>query len=212
VAVAPDPGSHARTAIVDATIELADTQEYARLGVGEIAAAAGVEASEFFRCFADKDAVVMSILHDMLAAAAAYLPASAYDDPRHALHAANAAMLQDIIDGRGPVSMAHLTGMVAVVTRHPPLQKRASALRQQVMSQALADQMGVEPGDQRVRRAVVAWSAVVAASYHADLGRSRSSVVTRSSHDRLAPERMSQRLDATFRRILGRAPSVGTAR
>ena len=208
VTAAPERGTRERSAVVDATMELAATHAYARLTVAEIAAAAGMAPSDFFRYFPGKDAVVLSVLQDLLAAAAAHLPTIVHDDPRHALHAANAAMLQDVIEGRGTVSTANLTGMAAAVTASAPLQRRASALRQQVMGRALAHHLHLEPADRRVRAPVVAWSAVVAASYHADLGRSGSSVGSRSSRDRIAPERMSRRLDTTFRRILGRAPAL----
>ena len=89
VTAAPERGTRERSAVVDATMELAATHAYARLTVAEIAAAAGMAPSDFFRYFPGKDAVVLSVLQDLLAAAAAHLPTIVHDDPRHALHAAN---------------------------------------------------------------------------------------------------------------------------
>jgi hypothetical protein len=52
-----------------------------------------------------------------------------------------------------------------IVTATRDLQKQASARRKQVLTQALADRMGVSPEDHRVRRAVTMWSAIVAGAY-----------------------------------------------
>ena len=199
-----------RSVVIDVTMRLATTHDWGRVSTQQIAAAAGLSPEDVHEHFADKDDVVLSVLGDMLAAAVRQLRVEGFDDLRHALHAATAAMLQEVIDGRSAVSAERLTGMAAAVTASPPLQKRASELRRQVLGGALAARLGVPPDDARVRRAVVAWSAVVAASYHADLGRSGSSLAARSTDDLAAPERMSQRLDVTFRRILGCVPGVTT--
>lgn len=210
--VTPGPAANrARSVIVDVTMRLASTHDWGRVDTRQIAAAAGVSPTDVQEHFHDKDDAVLSVLGDMLASAVRHLRVDGFDDLRHALHAANAAMLQDVIDGRAAVSPERLTGMAAAITASPPLQKRASELRRQVLGGALAARLGVPPDDARVRRAVVAWSAVVAASYHADLGRSRASVAARSTDDLAAPERMSERLDTTFRRILGHVPGETTA-
>ena len=207
----PGPATNrVRSAIVDVTMHLAATPDWGRTGTRQIAAAAGLSPEDVEEHFADRDDVVLSVLGDMLAVAVGHLRVEGFDDLRQALHAANAAMLQDVIDGRAVVSAARLTGMSAAITASPALQKRASQLRRQVLGGALAARLGVPLDDARVRRAVVAWSAVVAASYHADLGRSGSSVATRSTDDLAAPERMTERLDVTFRRILGCVPGVTT--
>jgi AcrR family transcriptional regulator len=187
-----------RGAVVDATVALAALYGYRSITVADIAAEAEITAGTFHTLFAHKDAVILSVLEDVLVAACAEL--RPHPDPSEALRLASTRMLQKIIGGRGVISVECLTVVISVVTTSPHLQPQVSALRRHTMSLALADQMGVAPDDQRVQSAVTLWSATAAACYHTDL---RAGADVRSRLDADTPHRMSQRLTDNFAAVTG---------
>ncbi|MFZ0835503.1 MAG: hypothetical protein WAM92_21010 [Mycobacterium sp.] len=109
-------------------------------------------------------------------------------------------MLESIVGGAGPITRERLQLMGAVVMASPDLQTTVTELRLRVLSEALAEYLGVRPDDEQVGNELKLWSAVVAGTYVAALdrrGRFDPDIDTRE------PERMSQRLKRTFRIIMG---------
>lgn len=75
---------------------------------------------------------------------------------------ASIKVLGAIIEGRGVITLDRMLAMGRIVTATSHLQKQASAARKRVLSQALADRMGVGPQDRRVQRAATMFSAIAA--------------------------------------------------
>jgi hypothetical protein len=58
-----------------------------------------------------------------------------------------------------------MLAMAEFVTANSNLRKQASLTRKRVLTQALADGMGVAADNRRVRHAVTTWSAIAAGAY-----------------------------------------------
>jgi AcrR family transcriptional regulator len=193
-----------RERLVDVTLDLCTSRGYDATTVDEIAAAANVTRSEFARYFATKDAVIMSIVDDLLHATATALGDVKADmGPEHALLIATIEVLGAIIDGRGVITRDRMLAMARIVTATSHLQKQASAVRKRVLTQALAERMGVGSQDRRLQHAVTMWSAIAAGAYIGQLSWPRNYDPRRD--DRL-PERMIANLSETFAEVMGEAP------
>jgi AcrR family transcriptional regulator len=193
-----------RERLVDVTLDLCTDQGYDAATVDQIAAAADVTRSEFERYFATKDAVIMSIVDDLLHATATALKDVKADiAPEHALLIATIEVLGAIIDGRGVITLHRMLAMARIVTGTSHLQKQASAARRRVLSQALADRMGVGSQDRRVQRAATMWSAIAAGAY---IGQLHMPPHYDPRNDDLLPQRMIASLSDTFAEVMGEAP------
>src|ERR1700744_2043706 len=193
-----------RERLIDATLSLCTRCGYEATSIDQIAAAADLASDDFARYFASKDAVLMSIVEDLLHATAAALtnvdPAAS---PEQSLLIATTEVLTGAIDGRGVITRDRLLATAQIFTAHPNLRKQASLARKRVLTQALADRMGVAAGNRRVRQAVTMWSAIVAGSY---LGRHSMADHYDPHHDDQLVERMTAELAATFADVMGQAP------
>ncbi len=193
-----------RERLIDATLDLCTRCGYEATSVEQIAAAADVTAPDFARYFASKDAVLMSIVDDLLRATAVALrDVEAGTTPEQALLIATTEVLTAIIDGRGVITRDHMLAMAQIVTANPNLKKQASSARKRVLTQALADRMGVGVENRRVRRAVTMWSAIAAGAY---LGRSNTAADYDPRQDDRLSERMIAQLAGTFAEVMGEAP------
>ena len=190
--------------LVDVTLDLCTRHGYDATTVDQIASAADVTQSEFERHFATKDAVVMSVVDDLLRATATALRNVKADvEPEHALLIATIEVLGAIIEGRGVITLDRMLAMGRVVTGTSHLQKQASAARKRVLTQALADRMGVGPQDRRVQRAATMWSAIAAGAY---IGQLHMPPNYDPRNDDRLPERMIASLSDTFAEVMGEAP------
>ncbi|MCV7230136.1 TetR/AcrR family transcriptional regulator [Mycolicibacterium komossense] len=201
---APNPDPQLRQAIASATLDLASRRGYPMVSVAEIAAAVGVSKRTFHGVFAHKDAVIVSIFETIVSAVCDEM--KPHPNPQEVLFMATTKVLGDIADGCGVVSVPHLTAATVVVTKSPHLQRQISAMRRQRMPAALAAHLGVEAADPCVQGAVRLWSAVVAACYQTDIG---AGAEVRSRLDTTTPHRMSQRLEHTYRFVIGDAGGSG---
>ena len=193
-----------RERLVDVTLDLCTDQGYDAATVDQIAAAADVTRSEFERYFATKDAVIVSIVDDLLhATATALRDVTADIAPEHALLIATIEVLGAIIDGRGVITLHRMLATGRIVTGTSHLQKQASAARRRVLSQALADRMGVGSQDRRVQRAATMWSAIAAGAY---IGQLHMPPHYDPRNDDLLPQRMIASLSDTFAEVMGEAP------
>lgn len=197
--------SHDREKLIDVALDLCTRQGYEATTIDQIAAAGGVTSHAVARYFATKDAIVMSIVDEIAVASAAELgQIPSQICPLEALLAANTAVIADITNGAGVITRERLHALAHILTASPDVQKRASARCKQVLSVALAERMGVEPEDSRVRLAVTIRAAVIAAACNFDRGR-RAAVDPRN--DGRVPELMVERLNHVFTHITGRAPA-----
>ncbi len=196
---------HDREKLIDVALDLCIRQGYEATTIDQIAAAVGVTSHAVVRYFASKDAIILSIVDDIIGAAATEL---AQIPPQtsapEALLAANTAVISDIADGAGVITRDRLQALAHILTASMDLRTKASALGKQVLSVALAERMGVGPEDPRVRQAVTIRAAVIAAAYNFDRG---GRVRLDPRNDGRVPELMVERLNDTFTHITGRAPA-----
>jgi len=196
---------HDREKLIDVALDLCIRQGYEATTIDQIAAAVGVTSHAVGRDFATKDAIILSIVDDIVVAVAtelAQIPPQT--SPPEALLAANTAVISDIADGAGVITRERLQALAHILTASMDLRKTASALGKEVLSHALAERMGVGPEDPRVRQAVTIRSAVIAAAYNFDRG---GRVRLDPRNDGRVPELMVKRLNDTFTHITGRAPA-----
>jgi len=155
-----------RERLIDATLNLCIRCGYETTTIDQIAAEAEVPTADFARHFGTKDAVLLCIVEDLLHATAAALKnVDAAAGPEQALLLATTEVLTAISGGRGVITLDRMLAMAQIVTANPDLRKQASLIRKQVLTQALADWVGVGAEDRRVRHAVTKWSAIAAGAY-----------------------------------------------
>jgi AcrR family transcriptional regulator len=185
-------------------LDLCTGQGYDATTVDQIAAAADVTPSDFARHFATKDAVIMSIFDDLLHATVTALQDVKTDiGPEHALLIATIEVHRAIIEGRGVITRDRMLAIALIVISTSDLQKQASAARKRVLTQALADRMGVGSGDRRVQRAVATWSAIATGAY---IGQLHTPANYDPRHGDWLSERMITNLSQTFAEVMGEAP------
>jgi AcrR family transcriptional regulator len=193
-----------RERLIDETLSLCTRFGYESTTVDQIAAAADMTLPEFAGYFASKDAVVMSIVEDLLQAQATALGhVEESTSPEQVLMIATTEVVTAIIDGRGVITRDRMLAMVQIVTANPKLLKQASCARKRVLTQALAERMGVAAENRRVRKAVTMWSAIAASAY---LARDSMADHYDPGQDDQLTERMTAELDATFADVMGETP------
>jgi len=193
-----------REQLIDAALSLCIRCGYEATTIDQIAAAAGVTPPEFVRYFASKDAVLMSIVEDLLhAIAAALTNVDAAASPEQSLLIATTEVLTGAIDGRGVITRDRMLAVKQVITALPNLRQQVSLARKRILTEALADRLGVAEEDRRVHQAVTRWSAIAAGAY----------LVRGSMADHYDPrtddhliERMIAELSATFADVMGDNP------
>jgi AcrR family transcriptional regulator len=193
-----------RERLIDATLELCTRQGYDATTPDQIAYAAGVEPSDFVRYFADTEAVILSIVDAMSHATATALADVEKDvDPDRALLTAGIAAVTAIAEGRGAVTLDRLLAMAQISNATRNLQRKLSAARKRVITQPLADWMGVDPQDPRVKRALTMWSAVAASAYVGGAGMPEDYDPRR---DEMLSERIVANLSQSFGDVTGKDP------
>ena len=196
---------HDREKLIDVALDLCIRQGYEATTIDQIAAAVGVTSHAVGRYFATKDAIILSIVDDIVVAVATELARiPPQTSPPEALLAATTAVISDIANGAGVITRERMQALAHILTASLDLRKKASALGKQVLSVALAERMGVGPEDPRVRQAVTIRAAVIAAAYNFDRG---GRVRLDPRNDGRVPELMVKRLNDTFTHITGRAPA-----
>ena len=195
-----------RERLIDATLDLCARCGYEATSVDQIAAAADVAPPDFARYFETKDAVLMSIVEDLIHASAAALgDVEAGTNPEQALLIATASVITAITEGRGVITQDRMIAMAEIVTANSDLRKQASRTRKRVLTQALADRMGVAEGNQRVRQAVTRWSAIAAGTY---VGTGSMGAHYDPRQDDQLVERGIAELTANFADVMGDYPSA----
>lgn len=190
-----------RDRLIDATLNLGVRFGYESTSIDQIAACAGATPPEFVRYFATKDAVVMSIVDDLVQATAAALKhVDAAASPEHALLTATTEVMTAIVDGRGVITRERMLAMSEIMTTQPDLRKQASRIRKPVLTQALADRLGVAVENRRVRQAVTVWSAIASGAY---VSRSTMADHYDPGLDDQLKGRMVVELTASFTEVMG---------
>ncbi|MDQ1731949.1 MAG: hypothetical protein QOK10_2108 [Pseudonocardiales bacterium] len=170
--------------------------------MNQIAEATGMAAADVVAAIGTKEAVVLNVARSMLADVISRLCALDPQTPVvEALLAAHAAVLNDVIDGSGPITFEQLRHMGKTIISSTDLQKKVSAQRGEMLAGVLADHFGTTTADREVQRGLKLWSAVLAATYLDVLdkqGRFDPEV------DVETPESMRLRLNRAFHIVTGR--------
>ena len=160
------PHDDRRERLIDTALELFARQGYDATDVDQIAAVAGLSPAEFTAYFATTEAVIVAIAEDMARETAAALKRIEKGiAPERALLSAGVAAMTAVVEGRSELPLDRLLAMARVVSATRNLLRSASAARKRLITQALADWMGVDPKDRRLQRAVTMWAAVTASAY-----------------------------------------------
>jgi AcrR family transcriptional regulator len=152
-----------RVTLIDAAVRLCLTQGYERTTVEQIAAAAEVSPRTFSRYFATKDAVVMTLLEDLVDAVAEELTRIPYSVPvLDALHRAHVTVLRAVSQGAIPgLTNERIVLMLRIINSTPALKAAATDFRPMATVSALAERMGTDVTDRKVWMVMSVWSAII---------------------------------------------------
>lgn len=194
--------------LITAALDLCGRQGFHATTVAQIAAAAAIPPEQFTYHFPTTDAVILSLVADLMHGIVAALAHEKIDDdPTEALLNANTHTLTAILEGRGVITRDQLLAMSQIMAATPTLQQQASTIRKHILSHGLADLMQLDPQDRRIRRAVTMWSAIAVGLY---TGCRLLPPNYDPHHDGSLSERMIDRLSQTFDEVMGRAPRENT--
>ncbi|MCV7179400.1 TetR/AcrR family transcriptional regulator [Mycolicibacterium sphagni] len=181
-----------RAMLVDAAVKLCIENGYDNTTVEQIAAAAEVSSRTFSRYFPNKDAVMITVLDDLVNAAVAELAMIAPSvSPLRALACAHTRALRRVPAGEvTDLTTRRLILMVNVISSSSALRLAAAASRLHPLVVAIAARMGVDPRDKQVALIVSLWGAITAGAWG-------QLVIGPDDYDDCAVV-MADRLDVTF--------------
>ncbi|MGK2881364.1 MAG: TetR/AcrR family transcriptional regulator [Mycobacterium sp.] len=151
-----------RATLIDAAVELCLRQGYEQTTVEQIAAAADVSPRTFSRYFATKDAVVMTLVDDLVEAVNVELLTIAREVPElEALRLAHVRVLLRAATGAvGRLNDERVVLMLRIINASPALKSAATDMRENPMN-ALAHRMGVAVDDKRLALVGAVWSSII---------------------------------------------------
>jgi AcrR family transcriptional regulator len=152
-----------RAMLIDAAVRLCEKQGFDKTTVGQIAAVADVSPRTFSRYFATKDAVILALIDEMVDAIAVQLKRQPPGlNQLEALLAAHVDMVKATAaappDG---FTTERLTTTARIVNSSPTLRLAASEFRPNSVTRVLAERMGVDVNDRKLRLVVAVWSAIL---------------------------------------------------
>ncbi|WP_232374823.1 TetR/AcrR family transcriptional regulator [Mycolicibacterium mengxianglii] len=152
-----------KATLIDAAVSLCLAQGYERTTVEQIAAAADVSPRTFSRYFATKDAVVLTLLEDLVAEVADELAGIPFSVPvLEALRSAHVNVLRAVSAGTVPgLSNERIVLMLRLITSTPALRVAATEFRPMTTVHALAERMGSDVADRRVWLVMSLWSSII---------------------------------------------------
>src|SRR5258708_31621061 len=120
---------HDREKLIDVALDLCIRQGYEATTIVQIAAAVGVTSHAVGRYFATKDAIILSIVDDIVVAVATELARiPPQTSPPEALLAANTEVISDIANGGGVITPERMQALAHILTASLDLPKKAPAL------------------------------------------------------------------------------------
>jgi AcrR family transcriptional regulator len=200
------PHDDRRERLIDAALKLCARQGYEVTTLEQIAAEAGISVADSAKFFPTTEAVIMAIAEDMARETAAALTRIEKGiAPERALLSAGAAAVTAVVEGRSELTLDRLLAMARVVSATRNLHRSVSAARKRVITQALADWMGVDPKDRRLQRALTMWSAVTASAY---VAASEMPEDYESQHDGGLQQEMIANLSQSYGDVMGVDPHI----
>jgi AcrR family transcriptional regulator len=171
-------------------------QGYERTTVEQIADVADVSPRTFSRYFATKDAVMMTLLEDLVDAVATELDRIPFSVPvLEALHRAHVTVLRAVARGQvAELSEERIVLMLRIVNSTPALKAAATQFRPMAAAHALAERMGAEVTDRKVWMVMSVWSAIIVTAC--------GDLVTEGHNLEIGPELMVRRIDAMYDEFL----------
>jgi AcrR family transcriptional regulator len=181
-----------RAMLVDAAVKLCLRQGYYGTTVEQIAAAADVSARTFSRYFATKEAVLVTVMDDLVDAAANELSAVPSSvPPLEALCRAHSDMLRRVPAGRVPgLNAAKVALMVNVLSSAGELRTAATMARPYPILRDVAARLGAAPSDGRVMMVCGIWASIVATAW--------ANLASEACEVNKFPVVMADRLDEMF--------------
>jgi AcrR family transcriptional regulator len=181
-----------RAMLVDAAVKLCIEHGYENTTVEQIAAAADVSPRTFSRYFPSKDAVMITVLDDLVNAAVAELATIAPSvPPLTALARAHSQALRRVPSGEVTDLTTHrLVLMINVISSSSALRLAAAATRLHPLVTGVASRTGIDPRDRGVALIVSVWGGITAAAWG-------QLVIGSDDYDDCAVI-MADRLDLTF--------------
>jgi AcrR family transcriptional regulator len=181
-----------RATLIDAAVRLCLEQGYDHTTVEQIAAIADVSPRTFSRYFATKDAVVLTLLEEMVDAVAVELVKIPYDVPAlEAMRRAHIAVLERVPSGSVPgLTTGRIAMMLRIINSTPGLKQAAMEFRPRATVRAIADRLGVGVADRKVQLVAGIWAAIIVTAC--------GDLVLSSDVVELGPELMAARINKAF--------------
>jgi AcrR family transcriptional regulator len=181
-----------RVTLIDAAIKLCRDQGYDNTTVEQIAAVADVSPRTFSRYFATKDAVVLTLLEDLVDAIDVELSKIPYDVPvLEALRQAHVTVLAGVRSGGiAGLTPERIVLMLRIINSTPALKAAATEFRPLATIEAMADRLGVELADRKLHLVTAVWSAIIVTAC--------GDLVDNSDGVELGPELMVDRISTAF--------------
>ena len=152
-----------RATLIDAAVGLCDRQGFDATTVDQIAAIAEVSPRTFSRYFATKDAIAMALIDEVLDSAASELMCQPRDlSNLEALRQAFIAMARNTrLASAGALTSERLLQILRIVMSSATLRQAAVEYRASKVDAIIADRMGAQVGDRRVKLMSAVWGAVL---------------------------------------------------
>ena len=194
----PTPGlrerkkQRTRATLIEAAVQLCLEQGYEHTTVEQISAVAEVSPRTFSRYFATKDAVIMTLLEDLVDSVATQLAGIPYSVPVfEALHRAHINVLREVAEGAlTGLTTERIVLMLRIINSTPALKVAATDFRPMPTVLALAERMNTEVTDRRVWMVMSVWSAIIVTAC--------GDLVVDSDGLELGPDLMVARLEGMY--------------
>ncbi len=185
-----------RATLIDAAVQLCLEQGYDNTTVEQIAAAAEVSPRTFSRYFPTKDAVVLTLLDELVERVVEELARIPFDVPvLEAFRRAHVNVLGAVAAGGVPgLSTERIVLMLRIVNSTPALKTAATDFKPRATLDALAERLGTDVEDRRVALVTAVWASIIVTAC-GDLVEDRDGL-------ELGPDLMVERISESFRHFV----------